>query len=161
MADKEKLKKFIAKATDANKLDSLMENAKKQNENEIYQDAFRRKCELEGRNFNDPLEQRFWEVLAAYEQCLAEKNNKKTPASRVRPKIKREGFKKCLIDWAQNKKPSDGFKLLVENNLYDMTGEFIVLEHEDQFEPKVVKAAWKRFEDTDLVDEVKARLKNS
>ena len=64
-----------------------MKNAKNQQRMDVYWQAFRRLCELEGRNYDDPLEQEFYATLAAYEELLTAKNGKTTKASRTRQKL--------------------------------------------------------------------------
>jgi hypothetical protein len=72
----------------------VMERAKKQGRPEVYSAVFKRQCELVGLQNDDPddpLVRRFYETLAAYEQLLTEKNNKKTPAGRTRQKVANKG----------------------------------------------------------------------
>ena len=144
--DIEKLKASIAKEVDPIKLQNVMDNNAKEGGNEeLWELAFRRKAELAGQNYDDPLERDFWEVLAAYEICLTKKNNgKPTRASRLRPKIKNKGFKQCLIDWAMATASTDGFELLIDKDLYEFTGEYLVLKYHERFEGEVVEAARKR-----------------
>lgn len=80
---------------DANKLSTpkecriVMSRAKKLGLKDVYAAAFRRYCQLVG-NANDdpagPLVRDFYETLGAYEQLLAEKNDKTTTAHRTRKK---------------------------------------------------------------------------
>jgi FPC/CPF motif-containing protein YcgG len=95
---------------------TVMERARERNLPEIYKSAFRRLCTLVGNEKDDPsdpLVADFYETLAAYEQLLAEKNNRATLASRTRQKIANKGIHQSLIEWTQGKTETNGFKLLV------------------------------------------------
>jgi hypothetical protein len=115
--------KPISSYTDRTDLRNLMANAKRLNRNDIWQEAFRRLCALDGVDQTDPLHRDFYETLAAYEVLLTEKNGRKTRASRTRQKLKNKGVVQCLEDWAVGSAPTEGFELLVENGMVELTGE--------------------------------------
>src|SRR5260370_22899266 len=52
---------------DKGKLRNWMANAKRHKRDDIYQDAFRQLCRIEGRNIDDPLEAEFAVVMRALE----------------------------------------------------------------------------------------------
>ncbi len=120
---------FITKLTKAADVHNVMDNAKAKGRNDVYWAAFRHLCDLEGRSYNDVLEQDFYKMLAAYESLLTEKHGRKTKASRTRPKIDRHGFQKCLVDWVSAKKATPGFLLLIENKMVQYTAEAVVAKH--------------------------------
>ena len=138
---KQKMSKPISSYDDPAALRTLMQNAKRLGRDDVWQEAFRRLCSLEGAGQTEPLHRDFHETLAAYEQLLSEKNGRATRASRTRMKLKAKGIVACLEDWAKSKEPSEGFELLVANGLAEMTGEQIVLKYPDQFSPEAVEAA--------------------
>jgi len=140
------MKKPIASFTDKNALAKLMANAKRLGNTTVYQEAFRRRCELEGVDVVDPLHARFMEVLAAYEAMLEEKHGRRQPAGRTRQKMATSGIEKCLIDWATDPSESDAFRLLSERGMLELTGEFVVTQFPERFEPHVVEAARARLE---------------
>lgn len=129
-----------------NDLRSLMANAKRLGEHDVYWQAFRRLCVLEGIDQTDPLNRDFYETLAAYEELLTEKNGRTTRANRTRQKLKNKGVIQCLEDWAVNPAPTQGFALLIENGLAELTGEYLVLKYPDRFSEKAVKAARSRLQ---------------
>ncbi len=133
----------IAAMTDARALRSLMENARRLGREDVYWLAFRRLCSLEGMNLSDALERDFYDVLNAYEELLTEKNGRTTKANRTRQKLKNKGVAQCLIDWALGP-PTDGFKLLVDKGLAELTAEYLVVKYESRFPPKAVAAAKER-----------------
>jgi hypothetical protein len=93
------------------------------------QEAFRRLCALDGIDQTDPLHCDFYETLAADEELLTEKNERKTRASRTRQKLKNKGVVQCLEDWAVGSARTEGFELLVENGMVELTGEYLVLKY--------------------------------
>jgi len=138
---KQKMLKPISAYTDPAALRTLMQNAKRMGRSDIWREAFQRLCSLEGADQTEPLHREFYETLAAYEQLLSEKNGRATRASRTRMKLKAKGVVACLEDWARSKEPTEGFELLVANDLVEMAGEQIVLKYPDQFSPEAVAGA--------------------
>jgi hypothetical protein len=69
----------------------------------------------------------------------------------------------CLEDWATDVKQTEGFDLLIKNDLENLTGEYLVLKYPARFKPSVVQSAarrLKRVHDTKQgVREIEAMLK--
>jgi hypothetical protein len=137
---------WIAKCVDRSRLRQGMKNAKARQRMDIYWQAFRRLCEVEGLNYDIPLEREFYSTLAAYEELLSEKNGRTTKASRTRPKLRRTGVIQCLEDWAIANAPTDGFKLLIDAGLIELTGEYLVLKYPAHFSDKARERARQRLE---------------
>ncbi len=135
---------FIKTQTDPQKLRTIMENARTQKNEAAYRAAFKRLCEVQGMNYEDPLHQDFYKVLAAYEQLLSEKNQRNQPASRTRQKLARHSVEKCLADWALSTQPTQGFDMLIANGMADLTAEYLVVKYAERFEQKVIEAAKNR-----------------
>jgi hypothetical protein len=133
--------KPIANYTVAADLRTLMVNAKRLGREDVWRDAFRRLCALEGADQADPLHRDFYEMLAAYEHLLSEKNARATRATPTRLKAKNKGVVHCLEEWALNKTPTEGYELLVAKGLSELTGEHLVLKYPEQFSPAAVAAA--------------------
>ncbi|OFW96845.1 MAG: hypothetical protein A3D94_14280 [Alphaproteobacteria bacterium RIFCSPHIGHO2_12_FULL_66_14] len=138
---KQTMAKPISGYTDPVALRTLMENARRLGRDDIWREAFRRLCTLEGADQTDPLHRDFYQTLAAYEQLLTQKNGRATRASRTRLKLKSKGVVQCLEDWALSKTPTEGYELLVANGLVEMTGETLVLKYPEQFSEGAVAAA--------------------
>lgn len=136
--------KPISAYTDVKQLQTLMRNAKRQGRDDIYNEAFRRRCELDGMNYDDPLEREFYITLAAYEELLAEKHGRKQPASYTRRKVRDKGVVQCLEDWALDTKETDGFRTLVDRGLVELTGEYLVTKYPDRFSSEAVDRAMLR-----------------
>lgn len=133
----------IAQLTDKTGLRNLMDNARQLDRDDVYWRAFRRLCSLEGMQYDDPLERDFYDVLNAYEELLTLKHGRTTKATRTRQKLVNKGVEQCLIDWALGP-PTDGFKLLIDKGLPELTAEFLVVKYETRFPPPAVEAARKR-----------------
>ena len=136
----------IAQMSDKEALRNLMQNARRLDRDDIYWQAFRRLCSLEGMIYDDPLERDFYDVLNAYEELLTLKHGRTTKASRTRQKLANKGVEQCLIDWALGA-PTDGFKLLIEKELPELTAEYLVVKYEKRFPQRAVEAARRRLTD--------------
>ncbi|PDH63930.1 MAG: hypothetical protein CNE89_13855 [Sphingomonadaceae bacterium MED-G03] len=136
--------KAIASYDDIGQLKKLMANAKRLNQEDVYLEALARRCELEGIDFDDPVEREFHGVLVAYEEFLKERNGRTTSASYTRRKLRDKGVIRCLEDWALAEQETDGFKALMSKRLTHLTGEHIVLKYPDRFSPEAVEGARRR-----------------
>ena len=136
------------KMDDVDKVRALMANAIRYKNTDLENACFRRICELEGSDYSDPLVARLWQAVAAYEECLRKKHNgRAVKASYTRRKIKEKGAEQTLIDWALDTKETGGFEALLTNGMPELTGEYVVVEFADRFDPNVVKAAAKRLQE--------------
>lgn len=133
--------KPISEFTDPASLRTLMANAKERGRHDIWREAFRRLCALEGLDQADQLHREFYETLAAYEELLTEKNGRVTKATRTRQKLKNKGVVQCLEEWAIDTTPTAGFEVLVKNGLAELTGEYLVLKYPDRFSALAVASA--------------------
>lgn len=88
----------------------------------------------------NPLTRDFYNVLNAYEELLTEKHGRTTKAARTRQKLARVGVEQCLIDWALGAQ-TEGFKLLIEKELPELTAEYLVVKYGKRFPDEAVKAA--------------------
>ncbi|WP_423209305.1 hypothetical protein E2976_15050 [Paracoccus yeei] len=146
MPDHEKVLASIAIATDVAKLRKLRENAQRLGAAEVEQAAFRRLLEILPEERPGSIEHDFWMTIHAFEEILRDERGKTVRLSRTRQKISRVGVKQTLIDFATSKAPTDGFNMLIERGLPELTGEALVLKHSECFEPEVQAAARLRLE---------------
>lgn len=138
--------KPIAQYTVADDLRTLMANAKRLGRDDVWREAFRRFCALEGADQADPLDRGFFEMLAAYEQLLSERNARATRASPIRLKVRNKGVVHCLEEWTTSKTPTESYELLTEKGFPEFTGEHLVLKYADRFSPEAVAGAKARIE---------------
>lgn len=146
MADHKKVLASIAVATDPAKLRTLRENAQRLGVPEVEEAAFRRLVEILPEEAPGSIEHDFWKTIHAFEEILRDERGKTVRLSRTRQKIDRVGVMQTLIDFAVSKAPTDGFNMLIERGLPELTGEALVLKHTSHFEPAVLEAARSRLE---------------
>lgn len=137
----------MGKLKTADQARNLIANAKRQGRHDIAQAAFRRLCELEGGNSDDPIVTQFRRALSAVEEVLHQKHGKRVRAAYTRRKLAAVGEVACLTDWALQKHETEGFKMLVEAGLGDQTGEYVVAQNPHRFPNEAVDAARKRLAD--------------
>ncbi len=130
--------------TDPSDIRTLLENAEKLGRDDVADACRRRLYELAGINVADPIEQRLWQAVAAYEETLLEKNGRNTKASYTRRKIASKGAVQTLTDWALDTKVTPGFEALVQSGAGQFTGEYVVLEFAESFPKAAVDAARKK-----------------
>ena len=147
MTDHTKVLATIAKSTDANQLRRFRENAKRMGVTVVADAAFRRLIEVLPEEAPGSIEHDFWMTIHAFEEVLRDERGKTVRLSRTRQKIGRVGVKQTLIDFATSKAPTDGFNMLIERGLPDLTGEALVLKHSESFDSNVQIAAKQRLQD--------------
>jgi hypothetical protein len=99
------------------------------------------------RNIRGTVEHDFWQTVHAFEYLLTEEREKTTRLSRTRQKVARVGVVQTLKDWALSGKETDGFRMLLDRGMPELTGEAIVLRHPGNFDPEVLAAARQRLSD--------------
>lgn len=129
--------------TDTDKLRKIMVNAYRIGDTEYAERAKRRVWELH-KVGNTELEQRFGEIIAAYESFLTERNDRTTRATRTWQKVRNKGVKQAIIEWVTSQQERQGFIDLVEAGYGEYTIEALVVAMQEQFEDYVVVAAYKR-----------------
>lgn len=144
MTDHTKALAAIAHLTDARLLRQFRENAQKLGAPEVADAAFRRLLEILPEEAPGSIEHDFWMTIHAFEEVLRDERGKTVRLSRTRQKIARVGVKQTLIDFAMSKAPTEGFDMLIERDLPELTGEALILKHGESFDPKVRAAAKQR-----------------
>jgi hypothetical protein len=141
MSDPAKILDLIATCDDPEKLRSWITNARKAGDNRIADAAFRRLIPVLPKEKPGTVEHDFWQTIHAFEHVLSEERGKTTRLARTRQKVTRVGEVQTLKDWALSSKSTDGFTMLLERNMPELTGEAIVLRHANQFGADVLAAA--------------------
>lgn len=127
--------------TDPEKLRKLMANAVRLGHPDLVFGCQLRIAELVGSAHEAGLEREFWTTLAAVEELKTETNGRTTRMTNIRQKHRRLGAQRVLTDWAMQTDITDGFERLVAEGRSDLTGEAIVVRHEDLFSVDAVNAA--------------------
>jgi hypothetical protein len=134
----------VTKLKTATEARNLMANAQKMDRQDVYQAAFRRLGQIEGKNHDDPVIRAFWAAISAVEEVIRQKHGKALKAGYTRRKVAEVGEIACLTDWALKKNETEGFEMLVAAGLGDQTGEYVVVSYPDRFPAEAVAAARKR-----------------
>jgi hypothetical protein len=144
MADRSKMLAFIARSDDIAKLKSLIKNARDRGDPALADAAFRKLISLVPSEHPGTVEHDFWQTIHAFEHILTEEREKTTRLNRTRQKVARVGVVQTLRDWALSDEETDGFRMLLDRRMPELTGEAIVLRHPEHFEPQVQAAARQR-----------------
>ncbi|WP_338244790.1 hypothetical protein [Aurantiacibacter hainanensis] len=89
------------------------------------------------------LEHSVWQCIHALEDALGNERGRTTRLHRTRQKIARDGEHKTVSDLVLGKM-SDGFKMLVDRGMPELTFEAVALKYATEFDDAVVEAAEKR-----------------
>lgn len=145
-----KLIEFISVCADIGKLQNWVRNAEREGVPEIADAARRRIIEVEALkskdSSSDPMVLDFWKSIFALEFALSEERGKTTRLNRTRQKIARVGVLQTLADLARQPTASEGYFLLRERGMLDMSAEAVVLRFPDRFDPDVLIAAQRRLD---------------
>ena len=129
------------------KLRQLLANAKRLGREDIVLKCQLRVVELAGQSYEDTIEREFWMAVAAAEEFKTAINGKTTKLSRTRQKYSRVGAIACIADWALSSKVTDGFRILIDAERPDLTGEAIAIRHSGSFSEEAVASARRKLEE--------------
>lgn len=141
MSAHDKIQAFIARCEDPTQLKTMIANAKARGEDEVALAAFRRLVLVSPSETPGSVEHDMWQTIFAFEHLLKEERGKTTLLARTRQKINRVGVIETLKDWAAAKQETEGFRMLLERGLPELTGEAIILRHPQLFPRAAVEAA--------------------
>jgi hypothetical protein len=144
MDDYSKQLLFVSQCEDAKQLRLLMKNARDRGVSVVGDAAFRKLISLVPSERPGTVEHDFWQTIHAFELVLTEERGKTTRLSRTRQKVGRVGVIQTLRDWALSDKETDRFRMLLEREMPELTGEAIILRHRDRFTAEICAAAQDR-----------------
>lgn len=133
--------------TDPDKLRKLMANAVRLGYDDLAFGCQMRIAQLAGNAHADPVERAFFTGLVAAEEFRTADNGRSTKLINIRARHKKFGAVRVLSDIMMTPELSEGFAKFVAHKRSDLTGEAIVLNHEDKFTVDVVNAARKKLMD--------------
>jgi hypothetical protein len=112
----------------------------------LAQEARRRAVELRAISFGSTkeVELELLKALYAYEEVLTEKNKRTTRASRTRQMIKKYGIISAAEKVVDRPIEPNGYKVLVQMGMQDLTFESVIVRHPDSFKEEVVLRAQER-----------------
>jgi hypothetical protein len=136
-------RELIAKCTDPKQLRQIAVNAHRKGEEQVRRAAMLRLYEVQPSEKKGTLEYDVWQSIYALEGELSHERGKTTRLSRTRQKIARDGEEGTVADLVLGK-VSDGFIMLVERDLPQLTFEAVALRHSGRFDRRVITAAEQR-----------------
>ena len=139
---------LIAKCDDPKQLRQIAANAHRKREEEVRRAAMLKLYEVQPSEKQGTLEYDVWQSIYALEGELSHERGKTTRLSRTRQKITRDGEERTVADLVLGK-VSDGYKMLIERGLPQLTFEAVALRHASHFEADVIAAAEKRLRESD------------
>jgi hypothetical protein len=146
MNAQDKMIDFASRCEDPEQLRSIIHNARARGATALADTAFRRLISILPQERPGTVEHDFWQTIFAFEHALTEERGRTTRLARTRQKVARVGVLQTLEDWAVSNKETDGFKMLLDRGMPELTGEAIVLRHSNRFSAPVVSAARSRLE---------------
>jgi hypothetical protein len=132
---------YIARSEDAVGLRNLIARARELNAPEVAEAAFRKLVTLGIDHPAGSVEHDFWQTIQAFEAVLKEERGKTIRLARTRQKVARVGVRQTLADWAEVTASTEGYDMLLQRGMAELTGEAIVLRHASEFPGHIVEAA--------------------
>ena len=136
----------IEKCDDPAALRRFMKNAKQRGGNDVYNAAFQRLITVQPSAQVGTLAHDVWRTIYAFEELLKEERGKTIWLSRTRQKIQRDGEVKTVMDLTLKATPSDGFRMLKDRGILELSFEALVVARAEHFPSNVVDAARSRLE---------------
>lgn len=130
----------IAGCHDPKQLRQIAANAGRLANEQVREAARRRLYAILPSEAPGTLEYEVWQSIHALEDTLTAERGKTTRLARTRQKIGRDKEEATVADLIM-KRASDGFRMLVERNLPELTFEAVALRHPDRFDDAVLEAA--------------------
>jgi len=143
----ERILKMIENSTDPKALRQIAENARKKGQLIVARAAELRLYEILPSGKPGSFEHDVWRSIHALEGTLTNERGKTTRLGRTRQKIARVGELATVTDLILGtKKPSEGFTMLIERQMPELTFEAVALRHPEKFDRDALDAASARLE---------------
>jgi hypothetical protein len=134
---------LVARTNDPDSLQRIANNAKMEKNYVVERAARLRLYMVKPSAERGTFEHAVWQSIFALEDMLTSERGKTTRLSRTRQKITKDGELKCVSDLIEGKE-SDGFKMLVERDLIELTFEAVALRFPEKFSTATLEAARRR-----------------
>ena len=136
----------IRNCDEPSRLRQFMKNARQRDADDVYWAAFERLIQIQPSAEAGTIAHDVWRTIHAFEELLSEKRGRTVRLSRTRQKIQRDGEVKTVEDLTLNPNPSDGFHILNDLGILELSFEALVVARANQFPSHVVDAAHSRLE---------------
>jgi ATP-dependent protease Clp ATPase subunit len=93
------------------------------------------------------MEKELIEAIYAYEEVLAKKHNRRTPASRTWPMVEKYGIIGAAERAVNRKTDALGYKMLVEMGMHDLTFESVIVRFPKVFSKEAFARAKTRLDE--------------
>lgn len=134
---------FVVTCGDAKKLRQIAKNAEEKGVHELARAARLKLYSILPGEEPGTIEYAVWQSIFALEDVLKQERGKTIMLSRTRQKIGREGVTQCVADLVLGS-ASEGYRMLSERGMLELSFEAIVLEFSEKFGLPVIEAAQKR-----------------
>ncbi|WP_373488288.1 hypothetical protein [Blastomonas sp.] len=134
---------IIARCSDPKQLARIADNALRLDQPTVRRAALLRLYAISPSAHPGTLEHDVWQSIFALEGALKEERGKTILLSRTRQKIKRDGEHQTVADLVLGN-VSDGFRMLIDRGMPELTFEAVALRHQNEFKEEVLSAADKR-----------------
>lgn len=141
--------KIIEQSNDPKDLERIAVNALRQGEHAVRHAALMRLYAISPAAKPGTLEYDVWRSIYALEGALKDERGKTVRLSRTRQKIKRDGEHRTVSDLVIGK-VSDGFRMLLDRAMPELTFEAVALRHAHAFDDEVLTAARTRLKDAGI-----------
>lgn len=138
--NQERMLQFVERCDDPKKLRQIAKNSDEQGAGAVAQAARKKLYRILPAEKPGTVEHAVWQSIFALEDVLKQERGKTIMLSRTRQKIARHGEIQCIADLVLGP-ASDGFRMLLERNLLELSFEAVALQFPGQFEMKVLEAA--------------------
>ena len=155
----ERILQQIERCSDPKLLRQWASNAAKQGATEIELAARRRLYAVMPSAQPGTLEFDVWQSIYALEDALTSERGKTTRLSRTRQKIGRDGEQRTVADLVMGK-PSEGFRMLIDRGLPELTFEALAIKHEKVFGSLIAATARERLAEAGVGQEFLAGLQS-
>ena len=136
----------IAGCEDSKQLKQIAKNARSQGQTGVCRAAELKLYSILPSAQPGTLQHDVWQSVYALEGALAAERGKTTLLARTRQKIARDGEQGTVASLVLGK-VSDGFRMLLDRNMTDLTFEAVALRHPADFSEDVLKTAKSRLLD--------------
>jgi hypothetical protein len=128
---------YIQSCDDPKKLQALIANASKRGEHKVRHAAELRLYDVLPAAKPGTLEYDVWRSIYALEGALKAERGKTTLLARTRQKIAKDGEHKTVADLVLGKL-SEGFRMLLDRDMPELTFEAVALRHAQDFDDDVI-----------------------
>jgi len=143
---RERALRVIASCSDPAKLEQMIVNARRQGDDVVEEASRRRLYAVKPAAEPGTLEHDVWQSIYALEDTLKSERDRTTLLSRTRQSIARKGEADTVAGLVMKRIASDGFHMLLERKMPELTFEAVALRHPDRFDAAVLEAARARLE---------------